>query len=264
MAYGPRVPGTAGHRVCRRYLEQQLLALCDTAEKQEFSVEVNGTELAMVNLIGRFRPAEPRRILLCAHWDSRPTADYNPPGQRNQPIDGANDGASGVAILLELARVLGEQPPPIGVDIVLFDGEDYGPELDMMLLGSKYFAAHLTDSQAKAYNYGVLLDMVGDAQLDIHPESSSEAVAGRVYAAALAVARDQGYHGFKASGAIEITDDHTPLIQRGLRVYDFIDFDYPYWHTTEDTENKCRADSLEQVGRVLEVLVRDFSQLYAP
>jgi hypothetical protein len=264
VSCGPRVPGSTSARACRLYLAQQLLATCDAVEQQKFIVTAGGKTLPMVNLIGRFNVAAPRRILLAAHWDSRPTADCNPEGQRNQPIPGANDGASGVAVLLELARVFHETPPQLGVDIVLFDGEDYGPGVDMMFLGAKQFASRLTASQASAYNYGILLDMIGDAQLDIRPESNSEAVAGDVYAVAMSICDMLGFHAFKQSGELAIEDDHMALIARGMRVYDFIDMDYDYWHTTQDTEDKCSKASLEAVGRVLENMVYKFPNIYAP
>jgi hypothetical protein len=148
VQFGPRVPGTAAHKACRRYLAAELGKSCSDVREQEFSVQLAKGSLGMANIIGRIGVEKPRRVILAAHWDSRPTADYNPPGTRDQPIPGANDGASGVAILVELARVFHDHPPAVGVDLVLFDGEDYGPGMDMMLLGSKYFAKQLPDSQA--------------------------------------------------------------------------------------------------------------------
>jgi glutaminyl-peptide cyclotransferase len=249
---------------CRKYIAQYLLAHCDAVEQQEFTVPLAGQTLPMVNLIGRFKVTEPRRVLLAAHWDSRPTADMNPEGQRDQPIAGANDGASGVAVLLELARLFHEQAPPVGVDLVFFDGEDYGPGLDMMFLGAKHFAKGLTARQIAAYNYGVLLDMIGDRQLDIRPENNSEATASDVYAVASAISEKLGYRAFKQNGAIAILDDHLSLNERGMHVYDFIDFDYQWWHTTQDTEDKCSKESLQIVGRVLENMVYKFPHIYAP
>lgn len=264
VGLGPRVPGSKGHRACRRYIEKILTNTCERVEQQEFSVRVKGKSIEMANIIGRFGLEKPRRIMLAAHWDTRPTADMNPPGLRNQPIEGANDGASGVAILLELARVFKSAPPPVGVDLVFFDGEDYGPGLDMMFLGAKHMAKGIAQSQINSYNYAILLDMVGDAALDIHPETNSEAVASQVYARAIEVSEALGYRCFLNSGAYEIYDDHLPLIQRGLRMYDFIDFNYKPWHTTEDTLDKCSPKSLRAVGQTVEVLVYDHSGLYGP
>src|SRR5438876_212763 len=107
----------------------------------------------MYNIIGRFKPQAARRIIICAHWDSRPSSDMMPAGQRNQPIPGANDGASGVAVLLELARAFKQKLPPVGVDLVCLDGEDYGPGEEQMYLGARFMAGKLTDGDAKAYNY---------------------------------------------------------------------------------------------------------------
>jgi hypothetical protein len=269
---GFRVPGTPGHKACRAYLQNELLKHCDVVEEQEFSVDLPRGRTKMYNIIGRFNMQASRRIILCAHWDTRPTADYNPRGKRDQPIAGANDGASGVAVLLELARVMGEQPPPIGVDIVLFDGEDYGPTLDDMFFGSKHFARELSVQQAGDYNYGILLDMIGDKQLNIHPEHNSEGIASEVFAVAYAVSRELGYRCFKSSGALEIEDDHLFLIERGIPCYNFIDFAYPelpgtgtsYWHTTQDTPDKCSPDSLEAVGRTVEIMIYRFPDIYAP
>lgn len=270
--FGFRVPGMPGHKACREYLQQELLKYCDTVEEQAFVASVPGRRLKMYNIIGRFNLQAKRRILLSAHWDTRPTADYNPAGHRDEPIPGANDGASGVAVLLELARVMHENPPPIGVDIVLFDGEDYGPGITDMFYGSKYFAHQLTAEQADSYNYGVLLDMIGDKNLDIHPEHNSEGIASEVFAVAYDVSRKLGYKCFMSGGPLIIEDDHLALIDRGIPCYDFIDFAYPslprqgtsYWHTTEDTPDKCSPRSLEAVGRTLEVMVYEYPHIYEP
>jgi glutaminyl-peptide cyclotransferase len=262
VACGFRVPNTPGAAACRKYLVAELTKSCEVVEQQPFTVKRAKNTLRMTNIIGRFDATNPQRILLMAHWDTRPTADLNPPGLRNKPIEGANDGASGVAVLLELARVFKAKRPPVGVDIVLVDGEDYGPQMTMMFLGAKHFAAKLTPAQVASYNYGVLLDMVGDASLDIHPEEHGDAVAGLVYQAASAVSADLGYTGFKTRGGYKIFDDHLPLIERGVRMYDFIDFNYPHWHTTSDTVDKCSPASLECVGRTVENLVYLMPNIY--
>jgi hypothetical protein len=265
VACGVRVSDSPGAAECRKYLLKELKATCDTVETQAFAVPQGGRPLRMVNLLGHIEGAggSKRRLLLLAHWDTRPTADMNPPGLRNKPIPGANDGASGVAILLELARVFHAHRPPVGVDILLVDGEDYGPQMTMMFLGAKQFAAQLKPEQIKAYNYGILLDMVGDASLDLHPETHSEAAAADVYASAAALSQELGYSAFKTRGGYEIFDDHLPLIEKGVRVYDFIDFNYPDWHTTQDTLDKCSPASLEAVGRTVENMVYLTPNLYA-
>lgn len=262
--FGFRVPNTAAHRACRKFLEAELLANCDKVERQDFTVPHSGAPLKMANVIGRFKVDEPRRILLAVHWDTRPTAEQNPSGKRNQPIPGANDGASGVAVLLELARVFKQHPPPVGVDLVLFDGEDYGPGMDMMFLGAKHFADKLSYGQAHSYNYGILLDMIGDKDLDIHAENYSHAVAPLVFETAYELSRAMGYKCFRRDHPYDIYDDHQSLIARGVKMYDFIDFNYPYWHTTEDTPDKCSADSLEAVGRTVENMVLLYPEIYGP
>ncbi len=264
VGFGFRVPGTQAHKRCRNYLLAELKKYCDEAELQEFTALLAPGEITIWNIYGRINPVAERRVLLMAHWDTRPTADKNPNGKRNQPIEGANDGASGVSILLELARVFAEHQPAVGVDILLTDGEDYGPGLGQMFLGAEYFAKNMSQAQMNSYNYAILLDMVGDASLDIHPERNSESCAPQVYASALAISEALGYNVFKESGNYLIYDDHLTFIERGVKIYDIIDFNYEYWHTTEDTLDKCSPASLEAVGRTVENMIYLASGMYSP
>jgi hypothetical protein len=260
--FGFRIAGSPAANKCRGYLINQLKQSCSSVESQLFTVKRGTGDLKMCNILGHINPQAKRRILLVAHWDTRPTADMNPQGKRNQPIPGANDGASGVAVLLELARVFKAHPPKIGVDILLTDGEDYGPQTTMMFLGAKYFADNLKPEQISSYNYGILLDMIGDRDLDIHPEAHSQESADRIYQSAAELSQDMGYKVFKLNGGYEILDDHLPIMEKGIRIYDFIDFNYRYWHTTEDTMDKCHPDSLEAVGRTLENMIYLQPNLY--
>lgn len=263
LSFGPRVANTKGHRACRAYIQRELQEVCDDVQVQEFSVPQQPKKLEMVNIIGRIGLDKQRRILIISHWDTRPWADQEADlGLHKKPIPGANDGASGNAIMLELARVFGEKHPDVGVDLLFTDGEDYGPGLEMMFLGAEYFAKGLSDSQVKSYNYAVLLDMVGDASLDIHPETRSEAVAPLIYSAAMEINKALGFNDFKAQGAYEIYDDHLALIDRGMKIYDFIDFNYKQWHTLDDTIEHCHPDSLESVGRTVENMVYLFPAIY--
>lgn len=259
VALGYRVPGTAAHRTTRDWLVAQLKAAGAEVTLQPFSQPLGGRETQMWNIIAQVpgTGAAPRElVLLAAHWDSRPTADKDPdPARRATPIAGANDGASGVAVLLEVARQLQARPIDRDVTIVLFDGEDYGPEINNMLLGSKYYAKHLPERKP---TWGILLDMIGDKDLAIYREPDSEArakaVNDRVFSAArqLGYLRTAGQPGFvDAQFRYTITDDHTPINDAGIPMVDLIDFTYTPWHTTGDTVDKCSAASLKVVGNTL-------------
>jgi Zn-dependent M28 family amino/carboxypeptidase len=250
---GPRVPNTPGHAAIRDYLLQQLSASMDTVQPQDFTLEIRGTPLAMTNVIGQIGADHPTQVLLAAHWDTRPTADNDPsPQNRQTPIPGANDGASGVAILLEVARVLKEAPPPVGVIIVMLDGEDYGPGVDAMFLGSRYYARNLAPVRP---SWGILLDMVGDRDLQIPREGTSQQRAGAVNDKVWRAARELGRREFVEATSGQILDDHIPLLDAGVPMIDLIDFSYgpghSWWHTLADTPDKCSAASLEAVGQVV-------------
>lgn len=247
--FGPRVPGTQAHADCARWLVQTLYECTDTVAVQRFSATAGGKVLPLSNIIASFNPAGADHVLLAAHWDSRPTADRDPnPTSRGQPIAGANDGASGVAVLLGIARALNAHPPKQHVTIMLFDGEDYGPTADDMFLGSKHFARTFDGREVE---WAVLLDMVGDRDLKLKPEGFSlgraPAVVDRVWAAAERV----GATAFVREPGPTVLDDHVFLLARGIPCIDVIDFDYPYWHTLADTPDKCAPDSLGQVGRAV-------------
>lgn len=248
--FGPRVPGTPEHAKCLDYLVKTLKESTPDVERQEFNFDDQGKPLPMVNVIGKFSGGNGPATLLAAHWDTRPTADQeSDPARRKQPILGANDGASGVAVLLELARQFKLHPPPGPVWIVFFDGEDLGPGVDRMFLGAKYFADHLAADVPKQ---GVLLDMIGDRDLQIYQETNSIMRAGPVVEAVWQTAQRLGYQQqFPAQAKFKIEDDHIPLQDKGLEIADLIDFDYPPWHTLGDTVDKCSADSLQAVGTVV-------------
>lgn len=253
--FGVRPPGTPAHEKCRDYLLAELSKYAASAELQNFEHVRSGKTYPMSNVIARFGKSGDSGILLCAHWDTRPTADQElEPADQKRPILGANDGASGVAVLLELARMFHERPPAVPVTIVLFDGEDFGPKTPDMFLGSRYFAGSLGDKPG--YKYGILLDMVGDKQLEISRESNSQAAAGFVVDKIWAAARKLGHASeFKDQVKYSISDDHIPLIQAGVPCADVIDFDYAYWHTLGDTVDKCSPKSLQTVGETIAKVV---------
>ena len=265
LIFGSRVPGTKPHLATRDWLVEQLTPLAAKVTLQPFSHKLGGCEVPMWNIIADFpgTGAAPReQVLLAAHWDTRPTADHDPdPAKRKRPIAGANDGASGVAVLLEIARQLKARPIARDVQIVLFDGEDYGSypnmetNLEYMLLGSQYYADHLPE---KKPSWGILLDMVGDADLNIYREPNSEqmakAVNDRVFSAArsLGYLRTQDQPGFVDEKYMTpIIDDHIAINKAGVPMVDLIDFDYPYWHTTQDTRERCSKESLTIVGKTV-------------
>lgn len=263
MAFGPRIPNTEGHRKTGDWIVAQLEARCDSVEVQPFThVSVAGDTLHLRNFIGRFRPEVKDRVLYLAHWDTRPHADQSPNlAAQSQPVPGANDGASGVAVLLGIADALKKRPPALGVDLLFVDGEDYGDfgvNKDV-LLGSRYYAAHLPSDQHPLY--AVLFDMVGDRDLVLYREDISLARAPEVVDRVWSKAEELGYgRYFRASGETSATDDHVPLLDAGVHAIDLIDFDYgpnnSYWHTTDDTADKLSAKSLQVVGDVAVALVR--------
>ncbi len=256
--FGPRSPGSKGHAACLEYLQDQMTTYADAVTVQNFTGrDHKGTEHRLTNVVSSFNLQATDRIMLSAHWDSRPWADEDTnPANRNKPILGANDGASGIAVLLEIARLLKQDPPPLGVDIVFFDGEDLGKSgsTDSYCLGSKHFARNkATGFQPR---FAINLDMIGDKNLTIPRESYSEEYAPDVVSLIFSTARALKIPAFVDRAGRATYDDHIPLNEVKIRAVDLIDFDYPdesnrYWHTTEDTPDKCSPESLEAVGTVL-------------
>ena len=257
--FGPRVPGSKEAKQCLQFLKLELAKFTEHVVEQKFQYydKIRKKNLLLTNLLASFNPEKKQRVFLAAHWDSRPTADRDPNIENHdRPIIGANDGASGVAVLLEIARNLNKKPPSIGIDLIFFDGEDYGREghLDEYFLGSRHFADQATQYKPK---YGILLDMVGDAQLSIPIEGYSQQSLPHIVDKIWQTAESMGYFQFERRVGEYINDDHRMLIERGIPCIDIIDFDYPYWHTLEDTPDKCCAESLEKVGRVLLSILYD-------
>ncbi|MBD3368187.1 MAG: M28 family peptidase [Candidatus Eisenbacteria bacterium] len=254
-ALGPRYPGSEGHAAMIDWLTGRLRPLADEVAVQRFSAPFFGEETELVNVIASFRPTERERVLLGAHYDTRAVADRDPdPEARLTPIPGANDGGSGVAVLVELARLLSETPPDIGVDMVFFDAEDGGDGggLDAWCVGSTHYARHLGGYCPR---YAVVVDMVGDADLAIPIESNSRAAAPQVVRRVWDAAAGVGADSFLDESGPFVFDDHIPLIRAGIPTALVIDFDYEHWHTLEDTPDKCSPASLAEVGSVLVELV---------
>jgi Zn-dependent M28 family amino/carboxypeptidase len=252
VAFGPRSPGSEGHARCRDWLVERLRAAGATSvDIQEFPDTVGGTAYRLSNVRARFGPAGARWILLGAHWDTRPWADRDPDSTKHKlPVLGANDGASGVAVLLEAARQFGRRPPPVGVEIVFFDGEDLGQGSDVsgFCRGSRYYVKQLEHPRPSVV---VVLDMVGDKDLGIYYEQNSYNVAKNIVEHIWDGAAKVGATGFHAEPRHNVYDDHAPFIEAGIPGVDVIDFDYPAWHTTADSLDQVSAQSLGQVGRTV-------------
>ena len=271
--FGPRVPGTPAHEATRRWLVGTLEALAPRVTELPVTFQDPGDSTNVfrgTNVMASFAPEAPRRVMLAAHWDSRPRADQDPdPSKRNQPVMGANDGASGVAVLVEMARLLSthDLPEGTGVDLVFFDLEDLGEEPDHELeerglvdttavpfaIGSREF---VRTNPGYRPAWGVLLDMVGGPDLLIPKEGYSIRYARPVVDRVWAAARRVGATAFADGLGPAIEDDHVPFLAQGIPVVDLIAVPFPdTWHTTADTAENVSAESLGQVGRVLAELL---------
>jgi glutaminyl-peptide cyclotransferase len=271
VAFGPRVPNSEGHKQCGLWLEDELQKYGFNVILQEAEVVAwNGEKLQMKNIIGQFNVESTERILLCAHWDTRPYADKDTEN-KFQPIDGANDGGSGVGVLLEIARQISIESPGYGVDIIFFDTEDYGTlhdagyeSVQQMLndwcLGSQYWARnlHVANYQPK---YGILLDMVGAPNATFPKEGISQKFAAHKVTEIWKAAEALGYGNYfvkKIAGAI--TDDHTFINNiAGIPTLDIIDMnvDGQYWsfgafhHTHADNMDIIDKNTLKAVGQTV-------------
>lgn len=240
VAFGPRIPGSAGHAQVREWMRTEL-------ESAGWQVEVHQSERMghpIYNIIAK-RNAEPPQIILGAHYDSRMIADNDPDLTKwTEPVPGANDGASGVAVLLELARSLPADVTPTW--LVFFDTEDNG-RIDGWdwILGSRAFAEEIKVKPRAV----VIIDMIGDANLNIYLERNSDVtIRNEIWSTAASL----GYGDvFIDQEKYSMEDDHTPFLEAGIPAVDIIDFDYPYWHTTQDTPDKVSAESLKAVGDTL-------------
>jgi glutaminyl-peptide cyclotransferase len=227
---------------------------CDNVHLQELTHRSakNGEDVHMWNVIGEQNWKDAAvHVLLMAHWDSRPTANEDPdPENRTKPIPGANDGASGVAVLLELARAIKDRHPGVGIMYVMDDGEDLGPGIDEMFLGADFFAKNLPSPKP---DYGILLDMIGDKDLAVPMEKNSrfraETLTRAFYSNAMKIGLSKT---FPYEMGPEILDDHLTLNDHGVPTMDLIDFTYAPWHTLKDTPEYCSAESLKKVGVALE------------
>lgn len=277
VAFGPRIPGSEAWKQCADYLVGKLQGWGFAVTRQTGTVEAfDGIVLPMQNIIASYNPENKKRVMLCAHWDCRPWADNDPnPQNHHTPVDGANDGASGVGVLMEIARLMKEKAPQIGVDIIFFDVEDYGvptfredlQHLDTWCLGSKYWSRN---PHTEGYNarYGILLDMVGGPDATFYIEGFSYQYAPAIVEKVWNKARQLGYDTYfinKRGGYV--TDDHLPVNQIArIPCIDIIPMDTecelssfgPTWHTVNDNMGNIAPQTLKAVGQtVLEVIYNE-------
>lgn len=267
--FGPRVPGTEAHRRCGAFLAEKLRSYGLTVIEQSMTLTAyDGTALPCVNIIGQYRPEASERIMLFAHWDTRPFADAESDSSKwHTPIDGANDGASGVGVLLEIARLLQAEGlrEGLGVDILFFDAEDYGvPQFESYdgsteetwAMGAQYWARNPHTPDYKA-DLGILLDMVGGRDATFYREYFSQESAGRYVTEVWQMAHDLGYgryfHNAVGGGLV---DDHVFVIRhRRIPCLNIVDYDpertkgfADTWHTLDDTMEAIDPETLEAVG----------------
>ena len=268
LEFGPRVPGSEAHKQCAEWFIEFINEKADTVYVQDFRTRLyNGNGIDGKNIIAAFNPEAKKRILLAAHWDSRPFADHDPDEKNwNTPIDGANDGASGVGVLMEIARVLKETPTNVGVDIILFDLEDYGAPyyLNLMTnddwaLGSQYWSKNPHIYNYRAY-FGILLDMVGAPNAKFPKEYYSQQFAPALSNDVWRIAREIGYSDYFTNElGHPINDDHIYVnVHARIPMIDIIHLEnnsessfYPYWHTVKDNIEQIDPKTLGMVGDVV-------------
>lgn len=268
LEFGPRVPGSEAHAQCAEWFIDFFNENADTVYVQDFRTRLyNGKSIDGKNIIASFNPEAKKRILLAAHWDSRPFADHDPDRTKwNTPIDGANDGASGVGVLMEVARALKENPINTGIDIILFDLEDYGaPQyLNLMTnddwaLGSQYWSKNPHVYNYSAY-FGILLDMVGASNPRFPKEYYSQQLAPSLSNEIWRMARELGYDQYFINEiGHPINDDHIYVnVNANIPMIDLIHLEdndnssfYPYWHTLNDNIDQIDPNTLGMVGNVV-------------
>jgi hypothetical protein len=267
--FGPRVPNTDAQQNCAAWLMTKLKQFGAETFMQGFeTVTFDKTRIRGYNIIGSYNPESPTRIIICSHWDSRPWADNDPdPANWMKPVDAANDGASGVGVILEIARQLQKKAPQVGVDCIFFDAEDWGTpqwadvesEGETWALGAQYFATNLPAGYEA--RYGILLDMVGGVGAQFYREGISRQYAGQIVKKVWRAARQAGYGSyFPKRNNGNITDDHVPLnLNTHIPTIDIIpcypDCEQssfgPTWHTIKDDMEHIDKNTLKAVGQTI-------------
>jgi len=250
---GPRNPGSPGHAACLQWMVETLEGWGYSVERHAFSMDdpYGEGQLHLTNIRAWTPGGGEAPLALAAHWDTRPRADMDPdPARREEPILGASDGASGVAVLLELARLCAAEPPDMPVEFLFFDGEDYGlaGRHEHYLLGSRRFVRDHPDYRPRLL---ILLDIVGGRTLRLPMEGHSLRSAPRQMDELYAMAEDLGLSAFRRLRGPTVWDDHVPFIEKGIPAIDLVDLSYPQWHTVADTPEACSPGSLAQVGDLM-------------
>jgi hypothetical protein len=256
---GPRISGTEGMKKQQALLENHFRALKGEVEFQRFTAKQKSQRqpVALANVIVRWRPERDRRIILCSHYDTRPIADQEPDRRKwREPFISANDGGSGVALLMELGHRAAAIQTPVGIDFVFFDGEEYifnpGAGNDLYFFGSEHFAkTYLQTRPRHRYEAAILLDMIGGQNAQFPVEQNSWFKAGALVQQFWQVAYREKCAAFQNALGPEVLDDHLALNKAGIPAIDLIDFNYPHWHRLSDVPANCSGESIAQVARAI-------------
>jgi glutaminyl-peptide cyclotransferase len=259
---GPRISGTASMRKQQELIKKHFEELGAKVEFQTFTATQNSVrgKVEMTNIIISFQPEKKRRVILCSHYDTRPIADREPdPRDWKKRFVSANDGGSGVALLMEMAHHMKDLKTNVGVDFVIFDGEEYiykaeGDNRDRYFIGSEHFAKTWRAAKGRCdYSAAILLDMIAGQKIHFPVEVNSFRRYPELCKEIWAIAQGQNAKAFLWQRGHEVLDDHIELQKVGIPAIDLIDFDYPHWHRLSDTPTNCSGESMEQVARVLSV-----------
>lgn len=259
--FGPRIPGTTSHAKCADYLIAKLKSFGMNVSLQKGTVQTfDKKQFSLKNIIASFKPGLQSRIMICSHWDTRPWADSDTK-EPNKPFDGANDGPSGVAVGMEIARQINLKNPTIGVDVILFDLEDYGEsggDENTWCLGSQYWSKNIHTPNYAA-NFGILLDMVGGTNAVFPKESNSVELASSAVDKVWKTASDIGYENYFSSHTKSFVgiDDHIWVNKAGIPCIDIIEYNQAsggfgdYHHTHYDNMSIIDKNTLKAVGQTL-------------
>ncbi|VTT99092.1 Putative aminopeptidase OS=Singulisphaera acidiphila (strain ATCC BAA-1392 / DSM 18658 / VKM B-2454 / MOB10) GN=Sinac_5126 PE=4 SV=1: Peptidase_M28 [Gemmataceae bacterium] len=262
---GPRISASDGMKKQQEILEKHFKDLGATVTRQEFKAKQRSRKnpVEMVNLIVTWHPDKARRVVLTTHYDTRPIADQELlPGNWNKPFVSANDGTSGVALLMELGHHMKDLKSEFGVDFVFFDGEEYVFETpatgggDKYFFGSEFFADEYAKSKDKRkfrYDAGLLFDLCAGKDAQLKVEQNSYTMAPKLVDQVWGVAKAVGAKSFKYEAGHEVLDDHIALNRAGIPTADVIDFDYPHWHKLSDTPDKISGEQMAEVAKVVTV-----------